>query len=175
MKSRRFLFQAEDGIRYADVTGVQTCALPISDRESRDGAVGDRPRCHEGHRACRPRQPGDGGTGALALDLSRTGFAGPDDGVRQPARHVAHQMGHDGAHDPMADRPMSDERYPIGKFTPVAALSNAERQACIEQIAAAPANFRRAATGLTDAQVDTPYRSGGWTVRQVATPFPAST
>src|SRR5215813_8260355 len=30
-----FFFQAEDGIRDADVTGVQTCALPISDAGDR--------------------------------------------------------------------------------------------------------------------------------------------
>src|SRR2546430_17004199 len=69
---------------------------------------------------------------------------------------------------------MSDERYPIGKFTPVPSLSAAERLACIDQIAAAPANFRKAFAGLDDAQLDTPYRSGGWTVRQVAHPLPDS-
>src|SRR2546430_6172401 len=34
-----FLFQAEDGIRYVTVTGVQTCALPISHRRGRDGSA----------------------------------------------------------------------------------------------------------------------------------------
>lgn len=67
-----------------------------------------------------------------------------------------------------------DERYPIGKFTPVPSLSGAERAARIEEIAAAPANFRRAVAGLNDAQLDTPYRSGGWTVRQVAHHLPDS-
>jgi uncharacterized damage-inducible protein DinB len=69
---------------------------------------------------------------------------------------------------------MTDERYPIGKFTPVPGLSPADRNACIEQIAAAPANFRRAVAGLNDTQLDTPYRSGGWTVRQVAHHVPDS-
>lgn len=71
---------------------------------------------------------------------------------------------------------MTDERYPIGKFTPPAnnSLSPAERAACIEQIAAAPGHFRRAVTGLTDAQLDTPYRAGGWTVRQLAHHVPDS-
>ena len=69
---------------------------------------------------------------------------------------------------------MSDERYPIGKFTPVASLTPAERAACIEQIAAAPAGFRRAVANLTDPQLDTPYRDGGWTVRQVAHHLPDS-
>jgi len=69
---------------------------------------------------------------------------------------------------------MTDERYPIGKFTPVPSLSATDRNACIEQIAAAPANFRRAVAGLNDGQLDTPYRNGGWTVRQVAHHVPDS-
>ena len=69
---------------------------------------------------------------------------------------------------------MSDPRYPIGPFTKVSSLTPELRAACIEQIAAAPAHFRRAVTGLTDAQVDTPYRPGGWTVRQVAHHLPDS-
>ena len=69
---------------------------------------------------------------------------------------------------------MTDLRYPIGKFTPVAQLSTAERGACIEQVAAAPASFRRAVAGLNDAQLDTPYRPEGWTVRQVAHHLPDS-
>jgi len=67
-----------------------------------------------------------------------------------------------------------DERYPIGAFTPVPALSPAERADRIEQIAGAPAHFRRAVAGLNDAQLDTPYRDGGWTVRQVAHHLPDS-
>jgi uncharacterized damage-inducible protein DinB len=69
---------------------------------------------------------------------------------------------------------MTDERYPIGKFTPVPSLTPAERVACIDQIAAAPAIFRNTVTGLTDVQLDTPYRAGGWTVRQVAHHLPDS-
>ena len=69
---------------------------------------------------------------------------------------------------------MTDERYPIGKYTPVSALSTAQRVATIEQIAAAPGKFRRAVVGLDDTQLDTPYRTGGWTVRQVAHHLPDS-
>lgn len=69
---------------------------------------------------------------------------------------------------------MSDLRYPIGPFVMVATLRPDERRRCIEQIAAAPADFRRAVTGLTEAQLDTPYRPGGWTVRQVAHHLPDS-
>ncbi len=41
---------------------------------------------------------------------------------------------------------MTDERYPIGKFTRVPSLSPADRHACMEQIAAAPTNFRMCRT-----------------------------
>jgi uncharacterized damage-inducible protein DinB len=69
---------------------------------------------------------------------------------------------------------MSDLRYPIGKFTPVQSLTAEQRATSIEQIAAAPASFRRAVSGLTPAQLDTPYRDGGWTVRQVVHHLPDS-
>jgi len=68
----------------------------------------------------------------------------------------------------------SDPRYPIGKFNRVTSLTAAERATCIEQVAAAPAQFRKAVAGLTPAQLDTPYREGGWTVRQVAHHVPDS-
>jgi len=68
----------------------------------------------------------------------------------------------------------ADLRYPIGKHVPVTSLTPAERAACIAQIAAVPENFRRAVAGLTDAQLDTPYRPGGWTVRQLAHHVPDS-
>ena len=60
----------------------------------------------------------------------------------------------------------SDPRYPIGPFSPVAPSDGVRRQA-IEEIAALPASIREAVRGLTDTQLDTPYRPGGWTVRQV--------
>lgn len=68
----------------------------------------------------------------------------------------------------------NDPRYPIGKFNRVTSLTAAERATCIDQVAAAPAQFRRAVAGLTPAQLDTPYREGGWTVRQVAHHVPDS-
>ena len=68
----------------------------------------------------------------------------------------------------------NDPRYPIGKFNRVTSLTAAERATCIEQVAAAPAQFRRAVAGLTPTQLDTPYREGGWTVRQLAHHVPDS-
>jgi len=67
-----------------------------------------------------------------------------------------------------------DHRYPVGKFTMPAAVTAAERKAHIDEIASAPANLRKAVRGLTEAQLDTPYREGGWTVRQVVHHLPDS-
>jgi uncharacterized damage-inducible protein DinB len=69
---------------------------------------------------------------------------------------------------------MTDLRYPIGPFVAPDALTPAERAAAIERIAAAPAALRRAVAGLGLAQLDAPYRDGGWTVRQVVHHVPDS-
>lgn len=61
----------------------------------------------------------------------------------------------------------TDLRYPIGKFTPQPTHTAAEISACIEQIRILPLKLEAAIAGLTDSQLDTPYRDGGWTVRQV--------
>lgn len=60
-----------------------------------------------------------------------------------------------------------DLQYPVGKFQWPGALSAAERNELIHQIEAAPANVRAAVARLSEAQLDTPYRPGGWTARQV--------
>jgi len=49
-----------------------------------------------------------------------------------------------------------------------------QRLNAIKDIAAAPAMMREAVAGLTSAQLDTPYRDGGWTVRQVVHHVPDS-
>lgn len=69
---------------------------------------------------------------------------------------------------------MDDLRYPIGRFTYTGSLTEDDREACIERIAAAPSRLRLAVKGLTDRQLDTAYRPGGWTVRQVAHHVPDS-
>ena len=69
---------------------------------------------------------------------------------------------------------MADLRYPIGKFDYAGSLTAADRSACIARIAAAPAKFRAAVAGLSDPQLDTPYRPDGWTVRQVIHHVPDS-
>jgi len=62
----------------------------------------------------------------------------------------------------------SDLRYPIGRFeSRDRPLTAAERADAIEMISGHPERMRAAVAGLSDAQLDTPYREGGWTVRQV--------
>ncbi len=63
---------------------------------------------------------------------------------------------------------MTDPRYPIGPFQPGGELTPEERANLLQQIEEAPARLREAVAGLDDAQLDMPYREGGWTVRQVA-------
>ena len=61
----------------------------------------------------------------------------------------------------------TDPRYPVGKFKKLEAYTDASRAAAIGAITALPATLRNAVAGLTEAQLDTPYRDGGWTLRQV--------
>ena len=66
-------------------------------------------------------------------------------------------------------------RYPVGRFERVKSpLDRAARAALVDIIEQAPALFRTLTTGRTDAQLDTPYRPGGWTVRQVVHHVPDS-
>jgi hypothetical protein len=69
---------------------------------------------------------------------------------------------------------MTDLAYPIGRFVWEGPGSDAARGHRIDEIAAAPAALRKAVAGLTEPQLDTPYRPGGWTVRQVAHHVPDS-
>lgn len=67
----------------------------------------------------------------------------------------------------MTNEHASDPRYPIGRFEPPRAVDAAMRARLIEAIEAVPDRMRAAIAGLDDAQLDTPYRDGGWSVRQV--------
>jgi hypothetical protein len=67
-----------------------------------------------------------------------------------------------------------DLRYPVGKFKFPDAVSADDRHRFIEQIAETPARLRAAVAGLSDSQLETPYRPDGWTVRQVVHHVPDS-
>ena len=68
-----------------------------------------------------------------------------------------------------------DLRYPIGRFDrPAKPLDPATRAGHIARIAALPGEMRSAIAGLDDARLDTPYRPGGWTVRQLVHHVPDS-
>ena len=69
---------------------------------------------------------------------------------------------------------MDSLRYPVGKFSFDAPATLKKRADWIEAIRRAPADLRAAVTGLNDAQLDTPYREGGWTLRQVVHHVPDS-
>ena len=69
---------------------------------------------------------------------------------------------------------MADLKYPVGKITYDDQVTPGKRTAWIRQIAEAPAALRAAVSGLTERQLDTPYRPGGWTVRQVVHHVPDS-
>jgi hypothetical protein len=69
---------------------------------------------------------------------------------------------------------MEDLRFPIGPFVFDKATSADKRAARIRQIAEAPGQMRSAIDGLNAQQIETPYRPGGWTVRQVVHHVPDS-
>ena len=67
-----------------------------------------------------------------------------------------------------------DLRYPVGKFDFAAPINPDQRQSLIQQIEETPAKLRAAIEGLTEEQLATPYRPGGWSVRQVVHHVPES-
>ena len=69
---------------------------------------------------------------------------------------------------------IDDLRYPIGKWTRAGALDAATRAALIAELARTPGLLSAAVAPLDDRQLDTPYRPGGWTVRQVVHHVPDS-
>jgi hypothetical protein len=69
---------------------------------------------------------------------------------------------------------MTDLSYPIGKFHYDGPPSQEQKQQLLNDIAQTPVKLRSAVNGLSDEQLDTPYRPGGWTVRQVVHHVPDS-
>ena len=69
---------------------------------------------------------------------------------------------------------MTDLRYPVGEFAVTGDITPPRLEGWIAEIAEAPAKLRAAVHGLTNEQFDTPYRPGGWTVRQLVHHVPDS-
>src|SRR5216684_2529580 len=69
---------------------------------------------------------------------------------------------------------MTDLRYPIGKFSYEGPPTPPQIQELLHHIEQAPSRLRAAVTGLSEQQLETPYRPGGWTVRQVVHHVPDS-
>jgi DinB superfamily len=60
-----------------------------------------------------------------------------------------------------------DPRFPVGVFEAPASISADERTGAVASLAELPEQLRNAVDGLNSAQLATPYREGGWTLRQV--------
>lgn len=69
---------------------------------------------------------------------------------------------------------LTDLRFPIGPAPAISSLTADERRAGLAALRALPGEFAAALAGLSDAQLDAPYREGGWTLRQVAHHVPDS-
>lgn len=68
----------------------------------------------------------------------------------------------------------ADPRYPIGQFQLPASITAADRKQWIADIEACPRKMSEAVRSLSQPQLDTPYREGGWTVRQLVHHVPDS-
>ncbi len=69
---------------------------------------------------------------------------------------------------------MNDARFPVGKFQYDGPPTEEQKKNFLDEIALTPVNLRSAVKGLSEQQLDTPYRPGGWTVRQVVHHVPDS-
>jgi uncharacterized damage-inducible protein DinB len=74
----------------------------------------------------------------------------------------------------LQEKTMTDLSYPIGKFHFDGPLTAAQKEKALDDVADTPALLRAAVAGLSPEQLDTPYRPGGWTVRQVVHHMPDS-
>ena len=77
------------------------------------------------------------------------------------------QEDHPNSNEGLGPAATQDLRYPIGAFEAPAVITAADRQSAILSIAETPEHLREAVRGLDHEALNTPYREGGWTVRQV--------
>src|SRR5439155_18574784 len=75
---------------------------------------------------------------------------------------------------PLKEMLTMNPSYPIGNFEMPAQVTSARRKQAMDEIASLPAKMRAAVKGLKESQLDTPYREGGWTVRQLVHHVPDS-
>ena len=68
---------------------------------------------------------------------------------------------------PLAQDRWMDPRYPVGKFVLDKDVTPAKRRAWLAQLEVLPQDVKQALAELPPGGLDTPYREGGWTARQV--------
>ena len=66
-----------------------------------------------------------------------------------------------------AEQDLEQLKYPVGRFTYDPQTTPYKRSIWLTSVEQLPAEMKEAVTGLSDEQLDTPYREGGWTIRQV--------
>jgi hypothetical protein len=66
-----------------------------------------------------------------------------------------------------ADPPLESLRFPVGRFTPPTVVTADDRRAWISEIESLPRRLRALVEALPESRLETPYRPGGWTARQV--------
>lgn len=86
--------------------------------------------------------------------------------TERPVRDAA-TGAHAGRDETSSESEMEELRYPVGRFSRRDDVTTDQRVSLIDEIAALPAGMRNAVAGLSDTQLDTPYRPEGWTVRQL--------
>lgn len=69
---------------------------------------------------------------------------------------------------------MDDLRFPVGKFEHQGSVNDQQKQVFLDEIEQTPSRLRASVGGLSDSQLDTPYRPEGWTLRQVVHHLPDS-
>ena len=67
----------------------------------------------------------------------------------------------------MNEQELERLRYPIGKFSQPGEISESQIKDWIDALETYPLKLRKLVEGLTDQQLETHYRPGGWTVRQL--------